>query len=575
MASGKRAAQSFWRQPGIVRLSRRRIVGIAATGAAALATLSACGSGHRQATPAPATNGQAGKPKSGGQLNVTLKSDPFDLDPSHKATANHVPIIKAYSSLLAFKTGPGVKFDQLVLEPALAERWEAPDAQTYTFHLRPGVKFANLPPVNGRPLTPADVKWSLEYLSRTDPFRTGALVKGKKIAPSQFASLYTGLERIETPDAGTVVTRFGNAFAPFQHYAGSDFDTVLPHEIFDQYGDFKDHIVGTGPFQLDTSATQRGSQWVFKKNPAYFREGRPYLDQVNYLVLKDDSAVYAAFKAKQLDRIGGGLGTISTTNAQQIKRNSPDAVEEANVAALPWHIYLNVKRPPLDDERVRQALGLAIDRDALLKTFFAGQGGWALAGAFPDTYTQPEIRQIVKYDPAQAKQLLSAAGHADGVAIEFIYPGQDYGQLYIAVMQLFQQQLKQVGINLTLKSLDKASESLRKKQSDFQMTFTPKALGGPDIDAYLYAVFHPGSPANYGQINDPTLTAMLDAQRSEVDSAKRQAICRKAVRYIYDHALAFGLFRNVVYEFWQPYLKNYAPNFGRHGMDVTNSWLTK
>ena len=568
MKSGVSKSKQLWKPASKARVSRRRAIGLASLGAALVGILPGCGGGHRTTGSTSPAKGAAAKPKYGGQLNVTLKSDPFDLDPSHKASANHVPITKIYESLLAFKAGPDVHYDQLVLTPALAERWEAPDAQTYTFHLRPGAKFANLPPLNGRAVTSADVKWSLEYLSRT-----GAFLAGKKVQPSQFVALYTGLERVDTPDNATAVVHFGSPFAPYQNYAGSDFNPVLAHEIFDDAGDFSKQSVGAGPFQLDVPATQHGSRWVFKKNSTYFREGRPYIDQINYLVLQDDAAVFAGFQSKQLDRIAGsGLGAAEV---QRIKQNSADAVVSANTAALPWHIYMNTKKPPLDDERVRQALGLAIDRDNLLKTFFAGQGGWALAGAFPDTFTQAEVRQIVKYDPGQAKQLLSAAGHADGVEIEFIYPGADYGQLYISVLQLFQQQLKQAGINLTLKSLDKQTESLRKKKRDFQLTFTPKALGGQDIDAYLYGVFYPGSTENYGQIDDPQLTPMLEAQRREVDAAKRKAICRQAVRHIYDHALAFGLFRPVSYEVWHPYLKNYAPNFGSHGMPVTNSWLEK
>lgn len=574
-AGGVSVESRYWTREQASRVSRRRALGIAASAAASLAVLSACGRGGNVSKATPAASGQAGKPKPGGQLNLTMKTDPFDMDPSHKASANHVAIIHTYSSLLAIKSGPSVKYEQLIVEPSLAASWESPDAQTYTFHLRNGAKFADLPPVNGRALVPEDVKWSLEYLSRTAPFGHSAKAQGKPLPPSQYASLYKGIEKIETPDSSTVVVHFAQPYAPFQHYAASDFDSVLPHEIFDKYGDFKDHSVGTGPFQLDTSQTQRGARWVFKKNASYFQEGRPYIDQLNYLVLNDDSAVFAAFKAKQLDKIGGGGSSITTQSANQVKQESPDAVEIDNVSALPWHIYLNVKKPPLDDEHVRQALGFAIDRDKFLKTFFGGKGGWALAGAFPDTYTQAEIRQIVKYDPAQAKQLMTAAGHADGVDIEFIYPGQQYGQLYITAMQLLQQQLKQVGINLTLKDLDKPTESLRKKQGNFQMTFTPKALGGPDIDAYLYAVFYPGSPANYGQIDDPKLKSMLEAQRREVDAAKRQQICRNAVRYIYDHALAFGLYRPVIYEFTQPNFKNYAPNFGRHGGDYSNCWLEK
>ena len=553
-------------------LSRRsalRRLGAAAAGTSALALLTACGqSGKKSGSSAKAT-GQAGKPKYGGQLNLTFTSDPFDFDPSGKATGlgnSHV-IINVYDSLLHFKSGGDVPYDQLTLEPGLADRWEVPDAQTFTFHLHPGARFANAPPVNGREVTSADVKWSLEYLSRT-----GSFLQGKKVPAGQFAALYQGMDRVDTPDDHTVTVHFGKPFAPFLNYAASQYNPIVAHEGFEADGTLSKHPVGTGPFQLDQSSSQSGSRWVFKKNQTYFREGRPYADQINFLVIPDDPSVFAAFQTKQVDLISSQIGS---DDANRIKTSNPEVTLDSYPSPTPYHIYMNTKREPLTDARVRKALGLAINRDEFLKTFFDGQGGWVLAGAFSSTYTQAEVKQIIKYDPAQARQLLSAAGYPNGVDIEFIYAGSTYGQIYVSSMQLFQAQLKQVGINLQLKNLEKTDESLRKKNKNFTLTFTPKQIGGQDIDAYLYAVFHPGSTDNYGQIDDPQLTSMLEQQRRETDQTKRQQTIRQAIRYIYDNALAFGLFYPVNNELWQAYLKNYAPNFGSITPSVRTSWLEK
>lgn len=550
-------------------LSRRQIFGTAAAGTSAMAVFAACGQRGKGNPSSAKATGQAGKPKSGGQLNQTFTSDPFDFDPSGKATGlgNSNVIINVFDSLLHFKSGGDVPYDQLTLEPGLADRWEVPDAQSFIFHLHPGARFANLPPVGGREVTSADVKWSLEYLSRT-----GEFLKGKKVAPAQFQALYEGLEGIETPDDHTAVVRFGKPFAPFLNYAAAQFNPIVAHEIFDQDGSLSKRAVGTGPFQLDLSATQTGSRWVLKKNPTYFREGRPYIDQLNYLVIADDAAMFAAFQTKQLDLLSGQIGP---DDANRVKKNSPDAVLYPYTVALPYHIYMNTKRQPFTDMRVRQALGLAINRDEFLKTFFGGKGGWALAGTFSSTYTQAELRQIIKYDPAQAKQLLSAAGYANGVDIEFIYPGNAYGQIYISALQLFQAQLKQVGINLVLKSLDKPDESQRKKEKNFTLTFTQKSVGGQDLDAYLYGTFFPSSPDNYGNIDDSQLTVMLAAQRQEADQNKRQQLSRQTARYIYDNSLALALFFPVNNELWQPYVKNYATNFGSIDPSSMNSWLEK
>ncbi len=144
-----------------------------------LALLVACGPSEQ---PQPASS-QEGVPRPGGTVTYPVAADPWDWDLSYlvKSNPNGDGRALAYSSLLGLKTGPEVKYDQLILQPELAERWEvSPDAKTYTFYLRKGVRFATLPPVDGRELSSADVRWSLEYWSRSGDF--------KKLPPSPIAS---------------------------------------------------------------------------------------------------------------------------------------------------------------------------------------------------------------------------------------------------------------------------------------------------------------------------------------------------------------------------------------------------
>ena len=96
---------------------------------------------------------------------------------------------------MGLERGPNIPYSQLKVEPELADKYESPDAQTWTFHLRPGVAFANLPPVNGRALTSEDVKWSFEYASRTGQFAS------KKLPQAQFDWYFEGLQSVQTPAA--------------------------------------------------------------------------------------------------------------------------------------------------------------------------------------------------------------------------------------------------------------------------------------------------------------------------------------------------------------------------------------
>ena len=548
--------------------SRRLLLGSASAGAGLAVVLSACQSRSPSKATYSSSTGQQGKPTSGGQFNVPTLTEPTRFDPIIGSKTITSVLIMTNNNLVSFKAGPGVKYTDLVLQPDLAERWETPDPQTYVFHLHPDVKFANLPPVNGRALTATDVNWTLEYLSRTGSF------VNKKFAPSGLASFFSGLDRIDTPDPATVVVHFQQPFAPFLNYAATHFVSVLAHEIFDQDGDFSKQAVGSGPWQLDKGATQPGQHWTFKKNPTYFVQGRPYIDQINWVVLPDPTTAEAALVTKQADILD--YMSLTPDTATRLQKQVPSLVVYQDLDYAGHHIYMNVSKAPLSDERVRKAFALCINRDEFIKTFSNGKGQWALAGANPGIFTEEETKQILVHDPAQAKQLMTAAGYPNGVDIEFFYNTDSYGEIWASKVQLIQSQVKQAGINLKLRLGDATEGDDLRRSGNFQLTMTSGPPGFQvDPDNALYPLFYPGSTGNRGRVDDPVLTPLLEAQRRELDPTKRRDIIRQAVRRINDVPDALALYYGTVYQLWQPRLKNYAPNMGNDGRKVVDSWLEK
>lgn len=543
-------------------VTRRRFLATTAAGAG-LGMAAACGSNK----PRPAGGGnaaQATRPKAGGKFNQPLKADPPGFDPATRFIQTAQMIGITMDRLLMWRTGPGTKYTDLVLEPGLADKWETPDAQVYTFHLHPDVKFANLPPVNGREMTSADVKWTLEYVSRTG--------ESKSLKPAPSAAMFEGLERIETPDASTVVVHFGDPFAPFLNNVASEFSGILAREVAAVDGGYDKNTVGTGPWQLDMPSSQPGHLWVFKRNATYFRPGRPYIDQLNQIVLPDDSTTNAAFQAKQVDMVA--YTGLTFQLARQLQKAVPSATLFDYLAPQGKHIYMNVSKPPLNDERVRRAFILSIDRDAMLKALADGKGEWSLSGGTPGLFTQDEIRKLLPHDPAQAKQLVSAAGYPNGVDINVIYPGQKYGQELIDQWQLIQQQVKQAGINLVLQSIDATEESTRKRTGDFQLEMAPKPIEG-DLDEIVHEMFYSKSAGNYGRINDPKLDDLVLAQRREPDLTKRRDLWRQIATHVAQAAWCTDLYYTTGYYVWQPYLRDFYPNQGYHGWPILNSWLDK
>lgn len=535
--------------------------------AAITLTALACGP---VSSPGPASDAGSG-PKQGGILRVRSTTDPSDWDLSYtgKNTPNGYAMLFAYNSLLGYKAGPDVPYNDGVLEPELAERWEvSPDAKSFTYHLRRGVKFANLPPVNGRELTSSDVKWSYEYWSRTGEF------KGKGLPVGQFEWMYEGIDRIDTPDPYTAIVRFNQGSIPFLRYTAADHNPVVPREIFDKEGDLKKTIVGSGPYQLDTAASQVGTRWIWRKNPTYWDAGKPHIDEVHNLILPEDSSAYPAFQTKQIDVLGAGGTNIRLAQAKDIERSTPGAVKYDYESAFPQDFFIRVDKPPLDDVRVRRAIALTVDREEFMKVFQEGRGSLQVPGLYLGYFTQEETKQLQPYDPQGAKRLLAEAGYPNGLEFEFSYPGNLYGDDYISQMQLLQAQLRKADIRLVFKNVDAQTYISNRREGNYHVNLLSGADAKYDVDFPL-TKFHARARSNYYGVKDPELTALIERQRGEVDPEKRRELIRQIGRTIVEKAYGVGMYSQVNYYFWHSHLKNYAPNWNISSWPVVNSWLDK
>jgi peptide/nickel transport system substrate-binding protein len=517
-----------------------------------------CTTGRQASPQATGSSTADGGPIAGGTLNLRIIADFFDFDPSYNGKTAPNPDAQAlvYETLLRFKSGPDVSYDELTVVPGLAERWDiSADARTFTFHLRKGVKFANVPPVSGRELTSADIKFSYEYASRTGE------VRDKGLGPAGFAWMFEGLDRIETPDASTVVVSFKQPFAPFLNYAATDALPIVAREVFEQDGHFRNRLVGTGPFVLDSAASQTGTRWVFKKRPDYWEAGKPYLDEVRYLVIPEDTSAQPALQAKQVD-----IAEFTTLQVQEM----PGLTGHVGLNPAPRWVQLYTGRPPFDDIRLRKAVALAVDRDEFIKVGAQGKGGWAMLGAFPDTWTQEEIKQIQRQDLEEARRLVTEAGFPNGIEIELMGTVGDP----VNEQELLQAQLKKVGINLTIKNVPKAERSTRLHDGQFAMTLITKALYG-DVDSFLTGTYHSAAAGNYQAVKDSELDRLMAAQRQEPDPVKRREHVRQASRYITENSYGVAIYRSTVNTFWHPYIKNFSPRFQLSGFDASKLWLQK
>ena len=270
--------------------------------------------------PASLWGAEARQPKRGGILRV-CGYDPVHFD--HHLTNNaktSTTLSFVHSTLLRYKVGAEIAPGTYTVEPHLAEGWEEPDDLTYVFHLRRGVKWHNKPPLNGRELVAADVKFTFDrFLSEK------ANVLRETLDP---------VDRVEIVDRYTVKFALKEPFVWLPHrLAGPEGMWIIAPEVVEKFGDLKkpESAIGTGPFLLERY--EPNVKTVFKRNPEYFREGQPYVDGVEWLVLEDESTGLAdvphrADRLRTLALVGGASGRPGVA---QKEPSTPD------VSGFPLH----------------------------------------------------------------------------------------------------------------------------------------------------------------------------------------------------------------------------------------------
>jgi ABC-type transport system substrate-binding protein len=205
-----------------------------------------------------------------------------------------------------------------------------------------------------------------------------------------------------------------------------------------------------------------------------------------------------------------------------------------------------------------------------------GKGQPALAGAVPGYFSTEEIKQLVSYDPEKAKQLLAAAGFANGIELELIEPTSKYGQAFVTEVQLIQSQVKKAGFTLKLKPVTDTEDSMTKRAGTFQLDLDPNTTKAGDPDGCLFPLYNSNSPTtNYLRVKDPKLDALLDAQRREMDAAKRKDLVRQALKLINDNTYGIGMYDYPEYRAAQAYVKGYAASFAQLQDHHTRTWLAK
>jgi peptide/nickel transport system substrate-binding protein len=427
-------------------------------------------------------------------LVMIIESSPTNLDPRVGIDAQSERIDNLiFDDLLS-------RGDDLNVAPGLAESWDIPDPLTYIFHLHRGAIFHD-----GRPLTSRDVKWTFDSLLQGN-------IRSTK------AAVYKFVDHIDAADDFTVVFHLKEADATLLWNLSDGAMGIVPYGSGDE---MTLHPIGSGPFKFVSAETDR--EVVLERNDNYWG-GNAKLARVRFAVVPDETT-----EALELRKGSGDLAINSLTpdTVVTLARDSNLTVESGPGTRLAY-LGFNLRDPILSNVGVRQAIAYALDRRPMIEYLWRGEAqparsvlptqSWAYNGDVP----------VYQHDPEKAKQLLDAAGYpaVDGVRFHITMKTSTdpNTRLMVAVMQ---QQLREVGIVLDIRSFEFATFFADVQHGAFQMYGLRWIGGNEDPDIFEYA-FHsskfPPNGANRDYYSNPKVDGLIDKARRETDPKVRKTL---------------------------------------------------
>lgn len=524
---------------------RTKRTGLLALVVIAMLAISACGTAQpspapastqpAQSTPPPAqpevTKGPGGE-LYGGTYQFAISNEYAGLDPQIDTT------LAVYSrSRDIFSTLVRYKGNTLDLEPELLAQMPgvSADGKTYSFRLREDVLFHN-----GDKLTAKDVKFTFErMLTPATKAKNGWVLEEIVGAKEMLEGKATELAGLKVTGDYSFDITLKAPYGPFLANLATPPASIFAAEYTKQVGaDFQRKPIGSGPFKL--AEWKPNELIVLEKNPDYFEKGYPFLDKVEIRVIKDEATRWLEFQ-------NGTFHDGSPPSAELATAiKATDKWTVTPVVTLNTY-YIAINHDMFKDQRLREAVSLAVDREKLLQVHNDGKGAVAKQFVTPGIPGAMNNPPGFKHDPARAKQLISEAG-ATGLKIEAWQRG---GDKPTDVNLAIQQMLKDVGLNWEVKVADAATYRDTRGAGNIPANFGNWVADFADPDNYLYTFFHSKSSKGYsvGYAN-ADVDKILEEARTHADQAKRQKMYQDLEqKLIYEEYAMIPLFHTQSYFF--------------------------
>ena len=401
--------------------------------------------------------------------------------------------------------------------PSLAENWDiSDDGLEYTFHLRQGVKFHN-----GNDFTAEDVAYTFHRMLTVEGGVNTEFIDQIKGANELLAGETDTLEGVEVVDDYTIKVTLKEPFAGFLASISSPgvsiYDSEATEAAGDQFGMDPAVTVGTGPFEF--SSWSFNNQLVLTRNEDYWK-GASKLPGVVIKIIPDTETQSMMFENGELDILDLDYAADSV---DRFTETYPDQIVQGPRVGIVY-FTMNFNKEPFQDVRVRKAVQMSIDRQAILDALYGGRGqveqgifSHGLIGFNPD-------QEEIKYDPEAAKALLAEAGYADGFDMEIAADSSASDTMTMA-LEIVSDQLAEVGIRAEIKNYDESTWLETRKSGELGSFMSTWSADYNDPDNFIYTFFGNEEKTKIRSINylDTEVMARVARARTIVNEDERLA----------------------------------------------------
>ena len=432
-------------------------------------------------------------------LKIAISSEPDNLSPMLSAATDTAGVMmNVFEGLLTFDTEGN-------FQPALAEKYViSDDGLTYTFNLRKDIKFHN-----DKAFTAADVKYTYEKLAGLDGSEPLSQILADELIAVETPDEYTVILKLNKPDAGFL----SRCIISIQQ-AGYENDSTAP--------------VGTGPYKFKEYI--QGQKVILEKNPDYNTvESRiPEVQNVEFSVITDPNAVLMGVKSGSID-----IAMVDPANLESVGDDYEIVEGLRNTVQL---MAMNNSVAPFDNEKVRQAVQYAIDKDEIINTVMKGHGRRVESFLSPamDAYFNKDLKGY-ETDVEKAKALLKEAGYENGVEFTITVPS-NY-QLHVDAAQVIKNQLEKAGFRVEINPVEWAKwlDQVYTK-ADYQASIVGHS-GKLDPQDFLNR-FITTYEKNYFKYSDPAYDKLVADASVTTDQSEREALYKQCQQELCDHAAA-------------------------------------